>query len=275
MTSDSPPQELAPRKQRAAEEDRPDRSLAELERLHSAEAIRERLERGPSQSYLSDWVYGAVDGAVTTFAVVSGVAGAQLSTSIVLVLGVANLLADGFSMAAGNFLATRSERALRRRHEETEREHIRRLPEGEREEVRQIFARKGFEGEALESIVAHITADKERWVQTMLQEELGLASVERHPLRAAWNTFFAFVVVGTVPLLAYALDLAAPAVEIENPFLWSSALTGLAFFGIGALKSRFVGERWWISGLETTAVGGLAASIAYMVGALLRGIVGS
>ncbi len=255
------------------EEGLPDPALAELERLHSTEAIQARLERGPHESYLRDWVYGAVDGTVTTFAIVAGVAGAELSPSIVIVLGFANLFGDGFSMAAGNFLGTRSEQALRRRHVKIEREHIRLHPQGEREEVRQIFARKGFDGPELESIVARITADHERWIETMLQEEHGLARSERSPMRAAASTFFAFVLVGFVPLLVYVCDALLPEDRsVARPFLWSSILTALAFFGVGASKSRFVGERWWVSGAETTAVGGLAAAIAYAVGALLRGV---
>ncbi len=91
--------------------------------------------------------YGRIDGAVTTFAVVSGVAGARLSPWIILVLGFANLFADGFSMAAGNFLGTKAEQEDWRRLEAIENRHIDLAPEGEREEVRQIYRLKGFEGD--------------------------------------------------------------------------------------------------------------------------------
>ncbi len=100
---------------------------------HTPKAVRERLSRPPIQSHLSDFIYGGIDGTVTTFAVVAGVAGAQLSPAIVIVLGVANLIADGFSVAVSNFLATRAEiqeRELARRQEE---EEVRSIPEGERE----------------------------------------------------------------------------------------------------------------------------------------------
>ena len=82
---------------------------------HTPAAIRRRLEARPSQDYLKDSIYGAIDGAVTTFAVVSSVAGAGLSSGIVIILGLANLLADGFSMASGNFLATRAENQAARK----------------------------------------------------------------------------------------------------------------------------------------------------------------
>ena len=89
--------------------------------IHSPRAIRERLSRPPKQSHLRDFIYGGIDGAVTTFAVVAGVAGVDLAATVVIILGVANLIADGFSMAVGNYVATRAElqeRALARTEEE-------------------------------------------------------------------------------------------------------------------------------------------------------------
>ena len=80
-----------------------------LEHGHRPSEIAKRLKDGPRVSYLRDWVYGGIDGTVTTFAVVAGVTGAALSTKALLILGVANLLADGFSMAAANFSGTRAE----------------------------------------------------------------------------------------------------------------------------------------------------------------------
>jgi hypothetical protein len=142
-----------------------------IEHDHTPEAIRERLEDGPLHSYTRDWVYGGIDGSVTTFAVVAGVIGADLSPAIVLVIGMANILADGFSMAASNFLITRTEHEELSHLEAIEHRHIERDPEGEREEVRQIFERKGFEGGDLHRVVELITADRTRWVRTMLTEE--------------------------------------------------------------------------------------------------------
>jgi len=124
-----------------------------MEHDHSPEAIEERLAAGPQQNYLRDWIYGGIDGAVTTLAVVSGVVGAQLSPRIILVMGFANLVADGFSMAASNFLGTKAEAENLKRIEAIENRHIDLAPEGERVEVRQIFFNKGFAGEDLNRVV--------------------------------------------------------------------------------------------------------------------------
>ncbi|MGB7348021.1 MAG: VIT1/CCC1 transporter family protein [Pirellulaceae bacterium] len=235
---------------------------------HSYEQVRDRLEQENRPDYLSDFVYGAIDGTVTTFAVVSGVAGADLSSSIVIILGFANLIGDGFSMAASNFLGTRTDMQLHEKIRNREAAEIEAYPEGEREEVRQIYAAKGFSGELLESVVSTITADKQRWIDTMMTEEMGLSLTRRSPLRAASATMIAFLFVGLIPLLPFIVELVS-AESILRPYVVSSVMAAAAFFFVGAIKSRFVQQRWYWSGLETLLVGGSAAVLAYGVGMAL------
>jgi vacuolar iron transporter family protein len=238
-----------------------------MEHEHSPDAIRRRLETGPTHNYLRDWIYGGIDGSVTTLAVVTGVAGAQLSYWVILVLGFANLFADGFSMAASNYLGTKAEHDDWRRMERIEHRHIELEPEGEREEVKQIFERKGFEGKDLQRMVELVTADRERWVRTMLMDEYGLPHAVRSPWVAALSTFTAFLICGLVPLLPYLFESA-------RSFAISIALTGVVFFVIGSIKSRWSTSTWWHSGLTTLLVGGIAASLAYVTGVALRSLVG-
>lgn len=233
---------------------------------HSPEAIRTRLARGPQLSYLRDFVYGGIDGTVTTFAVVSGVVGADLSHQTILILGVANLIADGFSMAASNFLGTRTEQEEKKRLESFEREQIRRNPEGETTEAREILRSIGLSGDVLEKGVAAITKNKEKWVQLMLSEEYGVSANLRSAWRAALTTFFAFAICGVVPLLPYLI-------HFPNSFAWDSILTGIVFFFIGSLKSRWTLETWWRAGLETFLVGTIAAILAYGIGYALKWVV--
>jgi vacuolar iron transporter family protein len=241
--------------------------------VHTPEAVRERLTQPPRPSHLRDLIYGAIDGTVTTFAVVAGVEGADLTASIVIILGFANLIADGFSMAVSNFLATRAEMQQRELARSEEEREITDIPEGEREEIRQIFALKGFTGEELDRVVDVITRDPSVWVDTMMMEELGFSPARHEPFRSAAATFLAFITVGFVPLFAFVFD-AVPSVDIAQPFLWSSIMTAAAFFTVGAFKSRFVAQRWWLAGLETLLVGGAAAAIAYVLGTLLKNVGG-
>ena len=242
--------------------------IQDIRRAHSPDAIAERLQKGPQANYLRDWVFGGIDGAVTTFAIVAGVAGASLSTNVILILGAANLLADGFSMAAGNYSGVKAERDDYERLRKMELRHIAVAPEGEREEVRQIFAAKGFAGDDLERAVDVITSCRERWVKVMLEEEHGAPKVERSALKAGMVTFAAFFICGAVPLLPFLFGGA------DNAMMIATVMTGLAFFGIGAMKSKWSTARWWLSGLETFTIGMVAAGAAYGVGALLKSWLG-
>lgn len=237
--------------------------ITPLEHGHHPAEIAARLREGPRISYLRDWVYGGIDGAVTTFAIVAGVVGADLSTRVVLILGAANLLADGFSMAAANYSGTKAEIEEYEHVKRLEERHVAQAPDGEREEIRQIFAGKGFDGQQLEEVVEVITARKETWIETMMVEEHGLSPVMRSPMRAAMATFAAFLICGLVPILPFAIGL-------EASVLASTVATGLTFFAIGSLRSRWSPSPWWRNGSETAAIGLLAAGVAYLVGDVLR-----
>lgn len=246
------------------------RNLQDLHAQHESPIIEARLAAAKQNSYVGDTVLGAIDGCVTTFAVVAGSAGAKFPTEIAIILGLANLLADGFSMAVSNYQRAKSEHELLARARAIEEMHVREVPEGEREEVRQIYAAKGFQGEVLEEIVNGITQDRELWVNTMLTEELGLRLDLPKPGIAALATFLGFCAAGIVPLLPYLLtDL-----PYEQVFISSIAATGVTFFAIGLLKGRVLEYPLLRSGLETLLMGGSAAALAYVAGVFLRGWLG-
>jgi vacuolar iron transporter family protein len=240
--------------------------IRELEDEHLPQAIARRLAMHRRHRHVGDAVLGAVDGCVTTFAVVAGAVGGGFSQIVVIVLGFANLLADGFSMAVSNYLGTKSEREEVERARRNERKHIETIPAGEREEIRQIFARKGFSGEVLERIVNVVTSNPTLWVDTMLTEELGLQLDGPRPLRAALATFFAFVTVGLIPLAPFVL----PALDADQRFIASAAVTAAAFFSIGLIKGKILERELMRSGLETLLTGGGAATLAYLVATWLR-----
>jgi len=230
---------------------------------HSPSEVEARINAPGRPNYLRDTVYGAIDGAVTTFAIVSAVAGAGLSSGIIVALGLANVLADGFSMAAGNYSGTKAELDNIKRIRQIEERHIRDEPDGERLELREILAQKGLTGQILDDATDAIASDKQKWIQMMLVDEYGLSPVDPHPFRAALATFMAFLAAGIVPLIPFLFGSGMA-------FDASMIMTGCVFFAIGTLKSRWSLSPWWRSGLETLAIGGIAAAIAFGVGSLFR-----
>lgn len=237
---------------------------------HHPEAIRARLSRPAKQNVVSDAILGGIDGCVTTFAVVSGVVGAGLSPSVALVLGFANLIADGFSMAISNYESIKADREFIQSIRDTEREHIEKIPSGEREEIRQIFERKGFSGELLDEIVNTICSDIYLWIDTMLTEEHRINRISREPVKAAVITFGSFFVVGSIPLIPFMI----PDIAKSFQFTVSAFLAAVMFFSIGALKSRVFSRPILRSGVGTLLTGGVAASLAFLVGYLLKGVFG-
>ena len=244
---------------------------APTEVQHRPEAVRRRLEQANEHDYLADGILGGIDGCVTTFAVVAGATGGALSPLVVIILGFANLIADGFSMAVSNYHGTQSERERVQQKRHTEERHIDAVPEGEREEIRQIFAQKGFEGDVLERIVETITSDRRLWVDTMITEEYGLPLEGPDPFRAGATTFAAFCGVGLVPLLPYLV----PALATATAFTVSSILTAAAFAGIGWVKGARLQRPRVRAAWETFWAGGVAAVLAYAAGWGLRALFGA
>lgn len=230
-----------------------------MEHGHTVEEISERLSQPYKNAYLKDCVYGGIDGAVTTFAIVAGVHGAGFSPTIILALGIANVLADGFSMAASNYSATKAEFEDIERLRAIERRHIRDAPDGEREEIRQILRSKGLTGRTLESAVSDVSSDEKTWIDMMLVDEYGKAPVDPQPMRSGLATFVSFMACGLVPLMPFLFSL-------NDPFIIAIVTTAMTFFVIGILKSSWSLHPWWRSGLETLFIGSAAAAIAYSAG---------
>jgi len=221
-----------------------------------------------SQAYLGEFVYGGIDGTVTTFAVVAGAVGGGLDSAIINILGFANLIADGFAMSVGAFLSTKTEADNYTKHEQLEYWEVENIPETEREEIREIYRAKGFKDELLEQVVKVITANKKRWVEDMMLNELGMMKEQRSAFKIGLVTYISFISIGLIPLIIYVWDYFNT--SIDHLFIWSCALTSLAFIFIGFLKS-YVNQKSFLKGIaETLFLGAIAASISYFVGDLLE-----
>jgi VIT1/CCC1 family predicted Fe2+/Mn2+ transporter len=216
--------------------------------------------------HFDDFIYGSIDGAVTTFAIVAGVVGAGLSPGIILILGLANLFADGFSMAAANFQASKARNEfiqMKRKQEEWE---IDNLQNEEKEEIREIYRKKGFKDELLEEIVRIITSRRKVWVDTMMKEELGLIEDEKKPVESSVSTFLGFNVIGIIPLIPFIIFFAFDSNLNLDAFLFSTISVAIAFFIVGMIKAKIVKKSKIRSGIYTLIIGGIVATVAYIVG---------
>jgi VIT1/CCC1 family predicted Fe2+/Mn2+ transporter len=241
--------------------------------IPSALAAREGERASVLGTYIKSIVYGGLDGIITTFAVVSGVAGAELGASIILILGIANLLADGFSMGTGDYLSTKSEREFYSREARRQAWEIDNFSEGQKVELLTLYKQHGYPDEEARQLVDIQTRDKERWVNTMMIEELNMLKDDTSPLNNALATFFSFVIAGSLPLAIYIIGLFTP-VAPDTAFVISIISSGAALFLLGAAKVYVTRLNPIRSGLEMLMVGGLAAVIGYGVGALLKNIGG-
>jgi len=216
--------------------------------------------------HFDDFIYGSIDGAVTTFAIIAGVVGASLSPGIILILGFANLFADGFSMAAANYQASKARNQfieMKRKQEEWE---IDNLEEQEKEEIREIYKKKGFKDELLEEVVRIITSRRKVWVDTMMKEELGLIEDGKNPIDNSVSTFIGFNLVGLIPLIPFMIFIFMKIDANSEAFVYSTISVMLSFFLVGMIKGKIVKKPKIRSGFYTLIIGGIASLVAYYVG---------
>lgn len=241
-----------------------------LLRQRTLDHMESELHGSKLGPFIQDVVYGGNDGIVTTFAVVAGTVGADMPHYIVIVLGIANLIADGTSMATGAFLSLKSERDQYHKIRKEELEEIEQIPEIEREEIVIALEKKGFTGDDLERATDVITSDKDVWADTMMLDEHGLTlESTENPLVHGLMTFVSFVCFGAIPLIPYVIGI-----ERANRFTFAIWSTFTALVILGLTRSIVTRERLLRGPIEIVSVGALGAIFAYGIGVLLKDVVG-
>lgn len=224
------------------------------------------------RDYFGEFVYGGIDGSVTTFAVVAGSAGAGLDSVVIIILGLANLIADGFAMGIGAYFSTKSEKEIYNRHFNKELSNLEEITHTEIARVREIFAKKGFEGQLLEEVIEVIIKDKEQLSELLLKEEQEMMPESKSPLAMGLVTYASFIFVGLIPLLIYILDIFYD-LQFEGIFGISCLLTSGAFIGIGFMKAVLTGTGKLKSIMQTLFLGSVAALLAYYLGFYLEQLI--
>lgn len=220
----------------------------------------EQHEEAGRGAQLRNFVFGTSDGLVTVLAFVAGVSASLATRKLVLMAGIAEMFAGAVSMGLGAFLGTRAERDWYERERKREEHEVVNIPHLEREELRDIYRKKGLEGETLERVIDAFTANEKRWVDIMMTEELGLTPVEGSPLAAGVVVGFSYVLAAAVPLLPYFFFVGGSALAA------SMAVTAIALYLVGVAKARLTQRPELRAGVETMMTGLVGTAVCWGIG---------
>jgi VIT1/CCC1 family predicted Fe2+/Mn2+ transporter len=231
---------------------------------HPGPVVGERA--GGKSGALRAAIFGVNDGLVSNLSLIFGVAGAGVDNQVVVLAGVAGLLAGAFSMAAGEYISVRVQREVFERLIHLEAHEIGTDPAAERAELADIYERKGLSRELAERLATELMRDPETALDTHAREELGLDPDEGlgSPLAAAGASFGMFAVGAFVPLVPFLFGSGAAAVLV------SAIVSGAALFGVGGAMSILTGRNAIVSGGRMLGIGAAAAAITYLVGKVLN-----
>ena len=225
--------------------------------------IGKRHQNGAAGNALRAGVFGINDGLVSNAALIYGVAGAAPEPSIIVLTGVAGLLAGAFSMASGEYVSVRSQREMFEYQIGLERDELEQYPQEEAAELALIYTAKGMEATEARRLADTLMQDPERALDTLAREELGLNPDELgSPWVAAISSFAAFTAGAALPLLPFLF-------EYGHALTASIGLTALGLFAVGASMSLFTGRHAILSGLRMLGIGGAAGLGTYFIGAWL------
>lgn len=218
--------------------------------------------RDVTGGWLRPAVFGAMDGLVSNFALIAGVAGGRAGHQVIVLTGLAGLAAGAFSMAAGEYISVASQSELALAEIEVERRELQRSPEAEERELAQLYEARGLKPELAAEVARQLSSDPEEALGIHAREELGVDPDDLpSPLLAAGSSFLSFAVGAFLPVLPYLLGVTS---------LWPAAVVAaVGLFTAGAVVSRVTARSWWFGGLRQLILGGAAAAVTFVVGSLI------
>jgi VIT1/CCC1 family predicted Fe2+/Mn2+ transporter len=240
-------------------------ALASYDSVGEGLALADARHRITAGGALRAAVFGVNDGLVSNLALIMGVAGGTTDPGVILLAGVAGLVAGAGSMAAGEWVSVRSQRELYERELAVERWELEQFPDDERHELELIYRGKGMSAELAAAVAGQIMTDPDVALDTLAREELGLNPGDLgSPWAAAVSSLVAFALGALVPLVPFLFALVGTRAAVV-----SAVLSGLALTGVGATLSVFTGRPAWRSGLRMVLIGGGAAAVTYVIGSLV------
>ncbi len=239
------------------------------EKPHRPEHVFEEKARIGRLSQIRELVFGAQDGLLVPLGVVSSIAGAFSNNHIVIVAGIAEALAGGFSMATGAFLASQAQRQVHISEIAKEKEAIEKNPKDEQEELVLMFEREGLARNDAETVVQKIAASPKSFFTTMIQKELGIdPEPPGAPLKDGLYVGFSYLVAAVIPIFPYFF------MQPQRALVWSILLTLAALFLIGILKAIIAGLPLLKSGVQVLLIGALSGVGGYLLGVYLPHLLG-
>ncbi|MFI6872129.1 VIT1/CCC1 transporter family protein [Streptomyces sp. NPDC050400] len=234
--------------------------------LHDAHRDN-HTHRDVNGGWLRPAVFGAMDGLVSNFALMAGVAGGAVSQQTVIITGLSGLAAGAFSMAAGEYTSVASQRELVEAELDVERRELRKHPADEERELAELYASRGVEPELAREVARQLSKDPEQALEIHAREELGIDPGDLpSPTVAAVSSFGAFALGALIPVLPYLLGASA---------LWPAVILALiGLFACGAVVAKVTARSWWFSGLRQLALGGAAAGVTYLLGSIFGTAIG-
>jgi vacuolar iron transporter family protein len=234
--------------------------VSEVASVGAAEIHHEH--RDVTGGWLRPAVFGAMDGLVSNFALIAGVAGGKASHQVIVLTGLAGLAAGAFSMAAGEYISVASQSEAAAAEIEVERHELEHRPEAEQLELAQLYEARGLDAELAAEVARQLSRDPEEALGIHAREELGVDPDDLpSPLLAAVSSFLSFSVGAFLPVLPYLLGVHG---------LWISAIIAIVgLFAAGAVVSRVTIRTWWYGGLRQLMLGVAAAAITYGIGSLI------
>jgi vacuolar iron transporter family protein len=232
---------------------------------HVGDIGGEQRVAGGRSGALRAAIFGVNDGLVSNLSLIFGVAGAGVSNKVILLAGIAGLLAGAFSMAGGEYISMRVQREVFERLIHLEAHEIGSMPEEEHRELAELYERKGIPATLAEQLADAVMADPKTALQTHAREELGLDPDGGlgSPWAAAGSSFVMFAFGAIVPLIPFILTTGTPAV------VTSGLLSAVTLFAVGAAMSYFTGKRFYVSGARMLLIGGAAAAVTFWIGKML------
>lgn len=213
-------------------------------------------------------VYGGFDGIISTFAIISGARGSNMSNGVTIAVAMAGIIGGSISMCMGDYLSTKSIKELHKRKRKTREKKIRTEPEKERKKLEDLFKNRGLHSKSANKLSRLMSKYKKVWIDYRMVDEEGCVEITKSPIKNALTTFFSFLIFSTMPLIPFFISYSSKNSELL--FYESIGVTAVLLALLGVIKSRVDGQNVFKSALETLSIGATVAGAAFLIGYLLE-----